>query len=780
MIKMILTILIIGTFFEVTLSQTVTQTIRGNVFDKTTHEPLIGANIIIVNTNNFKKIIACVADVEGKFLLNKVPVGRQTIKISMVGYKPYIANEIMVSSGKQVILNIGLQKTSLKLNEVVVQVRKDIPLNTMATLSSRQFTVEETQRYAGGLDDPARLASSFAGVAHPSVSSNGISIRGNNPSGLLWRIEGVEVPSPNHFANLTIAGAGLLTALSSQMMGNSEFYTGAFPAEFGNATSGVFDIKLKSGNNEKREYTLQAGLIGIDFSTEGPFIKGKDASYLLNYRYSTMALLSPLLPDDAGVLKYQDFSFKINLPTKKIGTFSFWGLAALDGQNNTALDSSNWKSYSDRDNSQTSLYLFASGLSHKLILNSNTFLSTSISTSGSGLKHKEQRLDYNLSPHPQSKANNNMWRFTIQSSINHRFGKSHLNQTGFYISSLGYNIDIAQSISDGKLPVSIANKKGNAKLLQFYTQSKIKLHPKLTLNVGLHSQYFMLNKDYTIEPRVTLKYQLNPKHSFALAYGLHSRLETLSTYFISVGGESNKNLKLMKSFHYVLSYNAMLSKNLRLSIEPYYQHLTNVPVSPNSYVSTINNVNNLFFNNVLVSVGTAENIGIDFTLEHFLSKGFYYLLTGSIFDSKFKSVDGIERNTHFNKNYVFNALIGKEWQVGEKKNNLLSINLRLNYLGGNRKAPINKQSSIRKQEIVYGETNGALAFSEKMSDLPIVSFTVSYRINSANYSSVISLQVLNATGTKEFNSDYFNIKTNSIDTKYTGVLIPNLSYKIEF
>ena len=306
--------------------------------------------------------------------------------------------------------------------------------------------------------------------------------------------------------------------------------------------------------------------------------------------------------------------------------------------------------------------------------------------------------------------------------------------------------------------------------------------PQLTLNVGFHSQYFNLNNQFSFEPRTALKYTLNEKNSIAVAYGLHSKIESLPIYFVKdeLGNQPNKKLELMKSNHFVLSFNSMLTDNLKLSIEPYYQYLKNVPVDPNSYISSLNIQNNLFFNNILESTGTGKNIGVDFTLERYLNKGLYYIVSASIFDSKYTATDGIERNTRFNKNYVLNALIGKEWQVGKNKNNLCSANLRLNYLGGNRIESIDEQSSINQQEVIYGETDGTLAFTAQHPATPILSFTLSYRKNKPKSSSVWALQVLNATQTEEFETDFFNINTQTIEQKYGRIMIPNLSYKIEF
>ncbi len=762
-------------------AQTITQTVKGMVTDQNTQQALIGATITLVGSD---PILGTITDFDGAFVLKQVPVGRQDFEIRMIGYESFLATEILVGSAKEIMLEIKLTPLTTNLDEVVVAYRRDKEkaINTLATLSSRQFTVEETQRYAGGLNDPGRLVSSFAGVAAPSVSSNGISVRGNSPSGLLWRIEGVEVPSPNHFADLTIAGAGALTVLSSQMMGNSDFFTGAFPSEYGNATSGVFDINLRKGNSTNKEYTFQAGVLGLDFATEGPFRKDGDATYLFNYRYSTLGLVGAFLPSDAGVLKYQDVSFKIDLPTKSAGSFSLWGVGAYDAVDTEAEDMEEWESRSDRENSQTALYMFASGLNYKQIINSRAVINSTLSLSGNGTTFKEQYVDDDLNAIPQSDARKNNYKLTLQSDLTSVLSDNHTNRTGFYLNSLAYDLQVDDAETVQSLPRTIVDEDGQSYLLQWYTQSKFNLSPKWTLNAGFHSQYFGLNKEFTLEPRVALDYKLGDKSNLALGYGLHSRIEPLSIYFVrdEDGFQPNKDLNLMKSNHFVLSFNTKINDKVRLSIEPYYQSLHDVPVAPNGYISTLNIEDNLFFDEALISEGTGRNIGIDLTLERYFSKGFYYLFTTSIFDSKYTANDGIERNTRYNKNYVINAVFGKEWQVGRNKNNTFGANFRLNYLGGNRREAIDSQASIMNQDVVYGETGNQISFSEKDKDLPIGSFTLTYRKNKPRHASVWSLQVLNAGATEEFQADVFNTNTQSIESKFSGIIIPNISYKIEF
>jgi len=305
-----------------------TQTIKGKVVDQETQQPLIGAIITVSNTD---PPIGTTTNEKGEFILPKIPVGRRNLKVSYVGYNPYVVSELLISSGKETVLFIEMTEMVTTIDQVMVKAfnRKDRSLNSMTTVSARVFSVEETSRYAGGFDDPARLATAFAGVASNDIQSNGITVRGNSPMGVLWRIEGVEVYNPNHFAGAQILGGGFVSFFSNHLLANSDFLSGAFPAEYGNALSAVFDIKLKTGNTDKREYTLQAGLMGFDLATEGPFVKGKQSSYLINYRYSTFGLLQRLLPEGEVLPIYQDLCYKINIPTK-VGTFSIWGAGAID------------------------------------------------------------------------------------------------------------------------------------------------------------------------------------------------------------------------------------------------------------------------------------------------------------------------------------------------------------------------------------------------------------------------------------------------------------------
>lgn len=295
-----------------------TQTVRGIVLDSKTNAPIEFATVRIMNSGS----LGSTTDSLGRFRIDHVPVGRCNIQTSYVGYNANIFNEIPVTSSKEVYMEIPLDENVHSLAEVVIQpeIKKDKPLNAMAITGGHMISMEEAGRFANGFDDPARLSSAFAGVAG-DVGTNAVAIRGNSPQFTQWRLEGVEIPNPTHFADLTGLGGGFLSALSTQVIGNSDFYNGAFPAEYSNALSGIFDMQIRNGNNQKYEHTFQLGILGIDLASEGPISRKNGSSYILNYRFSTTSLATG---NDMN-LKYQDLSFKLNFPTRKAGTFSIWG-----------------------------------------------------------------------------------------------------------------------------------------------------------------------------------------------------------------------------------------------------------------------------------------------------------------------------------------------------------------------------------------------------------------------------------------------------------------------
>ena len=752
-----------------------TQTVRGIVLDSKTNAPIEFATVRIMNVGS----LGSTTDSLGRFRIDNVPVGRCNIQTSYVGYNTNIFNEIPVTSSKEVYMEITLDENIHSLAEVVIQpeIKKDKPLNAMAITGGRMISMEEAGRFANGFDDPARLSSAFAGVAG-DVGTNAVAIRGNSPQFTQWRLEGVEIPNPTHFADLTGLGGGFLSALSTQVIGNSDFYNGAFPSEYSNALSGIFDMQIRNGNNQKYEHTFQLGILGIDLASEGPISRKHGSSYIFNYRFSTTSLATG---NDMN-LKYQDLSFKLNFPTRKAGTFSIWGIGLIDRYKPEAIDRDEWETQGDRQSGNTAFDKAAGGLTHKYLINADTYIRSSLAATYSKDRTRADQMTEDDKLVHVGDIRNSKWDIVFNSYLNKKFNSNHINRTGITVTGLQYDLDYKISPNFGlDVPMEqISKGNGGSCVLSAYSSSVINLSNHLTTSLGITAQYFTLNKNWTVEPRAALKWSFNPKHALALAYGLHSRREKLDYYFVEQEAngktESNRYLDFSKAHHFGLTYDWNINSYMHLKVEPYYQYLFRIPVEENSSFSIINH-QSFYLDRILKNRGSGVNYGIDITLEQYMKNGFYYMITASLFKSKYKAGDNIWRNTRLDKNYLLNILAGKEWMVGRNKQNVLSLNGRIFFQGGDRYTPVDEGKSMIEHDIKFDETR---AYSKKFDPSINGDISFSYRINKKKISHEFSIKMLNVGMRTGMHFYQYNKKTHKIEKKDGSGLIPNISYKIYF
>lgn len=752
-----------------------TQTVRGIVLDSKTNAPIEFAAVRIMNVGS----LGSTTDSLGRFRINNIPVGRCNIQTSYVGYNANIFNEIPVTSSKEVYMEITLDENIHSLAEVVIQpeIKKDKPLNAMAITGGRMISMEEAGRFANGFDDPARLSSAFAGVAG-DVGTNAVAIRGNSPQFTQWRLEGVEIPNPTHFADLTGLGGGFLSALSTQVIGNSDFYNGAFPSEYSNALSGIFDMQIRNGNNQKYEHTFQLGILGIDLASEGPISRKHGSSYIFNYRFSTTSLATG---NDMN-LKYQDLSFKLNFPTRKAGTFSIWGIGLIDRYKPEAIDRDEWETQGDRQSGNTAFDKAAGGLTHKYLINADTYIRSSLAATYSKDRTRADQMTEDDKLVHVGDIRNSKWDIVFNSYLNKKFNSNHINRTGITVTGLQYDLDYKISPNFGlDIPMEqISKGNGGSCVLSAYSSSVINLSNHLTTSLGITAQYFTLNKNWTVEPRAALKWSFNPKHALALAYGLHSRREKLDYYFVEQEAngktESNRYLDFSKAHHFGLTYDWNINSYMHLKVEPYYQYLFRIPVEENSSFSIINH-QSFYLDRILKNRGSGVNYGIDITLEQYMKNGFYYMITASLFKSKYKAGDNIWRNTRLDKNYLLNILAGKEWMVGRNKQNVLSLNGRIFFQGGDRYTPVDEGKSMIEHDIKFDETR---AYSKKFDPSINGDISFSYRINKKKISHEFSIKMLNVGMRTGMHFYQYNEKTHKIEKKDGSGLIPNISYKIYF
>jgi len=788
----ILLMFFVFSIIQTGISQEITQNITGIIRDNITGETLPGANIILIDSD---PIIGTSSNAEGKFVLKNIPIGVVSIRISYVGYQTVEVMNRDLRSGKALNLNIFMDEMVVSGDEIEIKagVDKRGSINTMTSVSSRTFSIDETRRYAGSRGDVARMAANYAGVQVASDGRNDIVVRGNSPSGLQWRLEGVEVPNPNHYGAFGTTG-GPVSILNNNQLDNSDFLTGAFPAEYGNALSGVFDLRLKNGNSDNYEFMTMVGFNGFELGAEGPFSKKSDASFIGNFRYSTMEVFDLIGMDfgtGAAVPEYQDFSVKVNLPTKKSGTFSLWGIGGkshikmLDSERDTNdVDFYGGEGW-DIDNG-SSMAVF--GLNHTIMLGKSAFIKSALA-----FTHHEYYVTQDsivpdtkdIIPYYNSDFREN--RVEFNSYLRKRLNVHHNFQFGINVNHYISNLQDSIYMPSQMIFNTLTNYKGTSDLIRGYLEWQYKVNNRLTFNAGFDYMYYAFNKSTNPEPRLGVSYAVTANSKLNFGYGLHSQILGPTVYnretYLGNGiyKSMNTDLALIKSHHFVLAYDWNITELIRLKAETYYQLVFDAAVNANENdaYSILNQGADFYLwtPDTLKSTGTGNNYGLELTLEHFLKNGFYFLATGSLFDSKYKGSDGTERNTAYNSNFVTNLLAGKEWDLHKNSSNLklksvsrrIGADIKINWTGGRRYTPIDVEQSKIEHRPVYIENQ---TYNYKFPNYFRTDVKVFFKYGGKKTNYEMGIDVQNIFNNQNIFSQNFNSSTGELYYTYQlGVML---------
>ena len=815
------------------------QTVRGVLRDKESQSVIANAKVYFEGPiTNPPATFEATTNNKGEFVFTDVPVGRYALAVEAKDYQVFSTNNIVVTSGKEVILGYELEQIIERVGEVTIKGKGkgDKPNNDAALISARLFTVDETDRFAGSRGDPARMASNFAGVQGADDSRNDIVVRGNSPQGILWRMEGIDIPNPNHFAIPGTTG-GSVSIINNKILGNSDFFTGAFPAEYGNANAGAFDLKLRNGNNQKREFSSQLGLLGWDALAEGNLGKKGGASYLITYRYSTLAMFDKLnipLGTDA-VPNYQDYSFKFNFPLKNNkGNLSFFGIGGWSNIDiNISKDTlSSAELYGDNDRDQ----LFASkmhiaGSSFQYNIDKNSYFKATVAASSQNVtaehqlvfrrivgkeivdgkeldKYQNDSFKRNLSYEFDTKT------IAAHAFYNKKFSAKSSMRAGLQLTQYNYMFDDSALNFNPTSPLywqfSVRwNSNGTAFMAIPYVQWKYKYSPALTFSTGIQMQSYTVNYDPTNTPlgnsgtgtkfdttsnsgpllRFGARYQVSKRDAINLGLGMHSQNQSAYVYYYQKPGNStphNLGMGLSRSNHAVLGWDHQMGKASRIKVETYYQALSNLPVerlmASNSFRGSSFSLANTgsgfsrFFPDSLENTGVGKNYGIEFTVEKFFSKGFYYLASLSVFDAQYQGSDKVWRSSDFNTDYAANGLIAKEFVF--KNKNSLNIGGKVTFAGARRFSPMDTLATRYEREYVENsELKNTQRFGSPYRRLDI---RIAYRINAKKVSHEIAFDLVNVTNRKNvLKYSYIDTAPYSRETYQLGFL-PLFYYKLDF
>ncbi|MBS1560849.1 MAG: TonB-dependent receptor [Bacteroidetes bacterium] len=765
------------------------QTVRGTVLDAVSNAPLQGVTVAVMEGE--KATQGAITDKTGSFKIKNVRLGRRVLRITAIGYEPYINDNVLVTAGKEVVLNVQLTERYSSTGEVAVVYDRSnddaITNNEFTTVSARAFNLEDTKRYAGALGDPSRMAQNFAGVVGANDARNDIVVRGNSPSGMLWQLEGMNIPNPNHFGSLSSTG-GPVSMLNNNVLDKSDFMTSAFPSMYGNAISGAFDLRMRDGNSEKYEFLGQIGFNGFEGGAEGPMWEG--SSFLVNYRYSTLGVFKTLginFGTGNAVPDYQDLNFKLKTKIGEHGTLTWLGTGGASSVVllGTEMDTTKTDLYGQQNRNQYAKYKTGwTGLSYDDVLGENTFFKAMIGASAT----KEDYIGDSLAPVtravlPDQEANFTTVKLTALSNIRHKFDARTSLTAGFIVDRSTFDLYNRDNIGTPSERVYV-DIKDNATLSQVYAQLKMRLTEDLTVNGGLHAQHYTYGNALAVEPRVGITASLSPTMSINVGYGLHSQAQNVYVYNVQTEQAdgsvtfTNRDLGFTKSHHAVLGYDWFMSDDIRLRLEGYYQSLFDIPVERMaSTYSAVNTGSDFGPTNKadLVNNGTGHNVGVELTLEHFFRNGFYFLLTSSLFDSRYKGSDGVERNTAYNTNYVVNALVGKEFRVSER--GVFAANVKFSTTGGRYLTPIDLAAS---QEAGYAIYDNANAYSQRQSAYLRFDVKLSYRVELGASTMEFAIDLQNVTNHKNVFSQQYDPRTGTVVTQYQQGFFPVPTFRYTF
>lgn len=787
-------------------AQELTQSVRGHVIDADSKFPLTGASVVLFNKIDS---IGTTTDIDGSYVLKEVSIGRREVHISYLGYKERIVQNVIVNTAKEVILDVALEESAMDLDAIVVtSIQNGEPLNEMATLSARQFSIAETDRYAGSRGDVARMAASYAGVQTEDDANNDIVVRSNSRFTLLWKLEGLNIPNPNHFKSPGFQG-GAVTLLNNKYLASSDFYTGAFPAEFGNALGGVFNLRMRNGNNQQHEYSFLLGVLGTEIMGEGPINREKKSSYLFNYRYSTLDLILKLGLNigTSAIPFYQDAAFRLNFPQKNGANFALWGVGGnyradvKRSRNNQPTQELYGKS--DRDQ-----YYFGNmgviGMSYTKPLNTDTYFRANLGVGYNEYNRQDslvyRRLEDGLYKidsiqHFQDITQGDA-RINSSFFVNKKIGQQHVIKYGTDFDVYFAQITDSVRVVDTNSPLF-----NNFQQLYFadndmsilsqpYFQWKYRPNAKLTLNLGVHAQYFSLtNEVSSLEPRFGISYTLPNKQSLKFGTGLYSQVQPMFAYY-AINQVDNTalspNLEFNKSIHVVAAYNRLLGKKMRLNTELYYQYLYNIPVdaSPTSWsLLSASTSSNSYPSRQAVNgdgaIGTQWNYGLDLTLERFFNDNFYFLWTASFFRSFYRASDNIVRSSQFDNFYATKFLFGYEFVF---KRSSLSLGFQTSLIGGRPYTPPNIEESDRLGVLVRDDTK---RHSLRFDDYFRLDAKINYKIQRAKITHEIGLDIVNVTNKDNifglrYVPDNDNDPNNNIRFENQLGLLPLFFYRVDF
>lgn len=711
---------------------------------------------------------------DGSFRFAALPTGLYRLRVDHPAHGPVELDEVWVRSGKEEHVPVALLVKAVELRSAEVRTTHVERLEAVSTVP---LSVEKSLRYPATFFDPARLAMSYAGVASLNDQANHFSVRGNGPANNAWLLEEVEIVTPNHLTNAGTANdlpaltGGGTTILSAQMLGPSALYTGGLSVPYGNALGGVMDLRLRRGIDQRRAYTVQAGLLGIDLSAEGPFRNGGKATYLVNYRYSTVGLLSAMgVPLGDEAIAFQDLAVTLNLPMGPRSELLLFAMAGNSSNRFEAKDSTEREFDKDRWDIDYEALVAIAGLSFQQRFGGGLLWKTTVAWS-----QNDQERRASSGPYLQIPALSGSLRLTETKLSGHTRlvvplgARAHV-QVGMHA--------MERTVENGSI-----DETHSAWMIRPYLRLRQELSAKVDLDLGVGYSLWTSGGEGVPEPRLALGWQTGDRGKLRFAAGIRSQQPVVQSYaqrrfipntFFGPVTVDNTWLGLMRAYDLEIGHSHAFRPHLTLTGTLFGQLQTDIPAETTYFLSSqwwstsMADVWNETTHLVLAQTGEARRYGLQLALEHHFHRGLYYQMNATLMRASTTSPgfagDGVA--SRWDRLYLANAVLGREFEKQkEKLKRTWGVNARVSLAGG---APF-----------------GPLPFNVPLSEARSTAFgrldlRVYLRRERERHSSLWALDLLNATNAQNMAYVYYDSQQRGPVTVYQMGLLPNLSYRIEF
>lgn len=668
--------------------------IMGRVVQKSNLQPLIGVNVEIQDTT-----IGAVTDMDGYYKIEKIPVGIYIIKISYIGFETRIIPNVMIKTNKPAYVNAEMTEQVIE-SETITVTTGYFEQPEDAPVSVQSLSYEEIRRAAGSYEDVSRMLQNFPGVNLTSDDRNDLVIRGGSPSEVLFTLDEIEIPNPNHFGTQGATG-GPVTMLSNEFVEKIQFMSGAFNATYGHKLSGSMDIQMREGNREGFSGKIDLGVSGAGGFIEGP-LNNKKGSYLFGIHRSYLDLFEGVL-DYGGLPVYTNAQGKLVYDFNNNQQFNFLFIGGDDyiemdhevDVDDYTLAQTDTVTYSDVD-FRSRQYTVGATLRSILGENFYTYLIAShsynhfytdineVDIAGFHIDGDDKLTDKSEILKNNSYDNTSTEQVsTIKLKTNWNAHKNSLLTTGIYSNFNQYKHEIIYNPTHpdevnyyGQLPnpFVVTIKEDPVAKYGSFLNLRQRLMDRLVVNLGIRYDYYDLLKEGNFSPRLNFKYTISERLDVHAGTGRYFQ----NPEFVWITSDlANKDILTdFRCDHYVVGFNYLLSPSTKFSVEVYHKEYFDYPVVADSGYSMVSMANSgaVYGSsndyNKLISKGKGKATGIDLMVHKKLTDKLYGLVSFSYSEIKHKALDGIFRPGDFDNKYVFNILGGyrlsKAWEFSAR------------------------------------------------------------------------------------------------------------------